>query len=280
MHARLSALLALTGVIGTALVAAAPAGAAPTGAVLRVASDVSYAPLEFYQPGTKHIVGFDYDLAQALGKRMGRRVEFRNHDFTTILPRLKAGDYDLVMSALNDTRERERDADFIDYFLAGTGILAPVRTSAPIWNAGDLCGRIVDVEAGTAQEAALRKQQERCRDAGLGPITILALKTDEDALAQLRAGKSVAHLSDYPVVAYLARTLDGGHTYHVAGQQFGIAPYGIAVAKSNHALRDAVRTALLDIIRDGTYDTLLEKWGLRQGAFRTAPLNAGPTFQR
>ena len=271
-----SALSALA--FAAAFVAAPPASAGER--VLRIASDVSYAPLEFYKPGTTTIVGFDYDLAQAIGNRLGVRVEFRNHDFGSIISRLKAGDYDLVISAMNDTRDRERDVDFVDYFLAGTGILAARGQSGHIYGVGDLCGRTVDVQSGTAQEVAIRKQQADCKAAGLGDVTILTAKTDDDALKQLIAGKSAAHVSDYPVVAYLGRTLDGGRAYRPVGRQFGIVPYGIAVAKTNHALRDRVQAALLDVVRDGTYDAILHKWSLEQGAMRSAPINAGPIYQR
>jgi polar amino acid transport system substrate-binding protein len=247
--------------------------------VLRFASDVSYAPLEFYKPNSKTIVGFDYDLAVALGKRMGQPVEFRNHDFASLIPELRAGKFDLVLSSMGDTRERERDVDFVDYFLSGSGILTKAGNPAHLWDLASLCGHTIDVEKGTSQEAAILRQQAACKAVGLGEITIEAASTDEAALKTFLAGKSQAHISDYPVVSYLARTLSGGREYAVIGRQFGIVPYGIAVAKHNVALRDRVQHALEDLIRDGTYDALLKRWGLEQGALRSAPINAGTKYQ-
>ncbi len=260
------------------LAAVAPLPVA-AGGVLRVASDVSYAPLEFYKPNSTTIVGFDYDLAEALGKRMGEAVDFRNHDFASLLPALRARKFDIVLSSMGDTRERERDVDFIDYFLSGSGILTKAGNPAHLWDLATLCGHTVDVEKGTSQEAAIRRQQASCKAVGLGEITIEAASTDEVALKTFLAGKSQAHISDYPVVSYLARTLSGGHEYAVIGRQFGILPYGIAVAKQNVALRDRVQHALEDLIRDGTYDMLLKRWGLEQGALRSAPVNAGTKYQ-
>ena len=77
----------------------------------------------------------------------------------------------------------------------------------------------------------------------------------------------------------MARTLGDGKAYVVAGRQFGVVPYGIAVSKKNAALRDRVQAALKALIADGTYDALLKKWGLEQGAMRSAPINAGTKFQ-
>jgi polar amino acid transport system substrate-binding protein len=246
---------------------------------LRVGSDISYAPLEFYAPDSKRVEGFDYDLAQALAAHMDARVTFENHDFNDLLHALGAGRYDLVISAMNDTRQRTRSADFVDYFLAGSGILVNAGNPHHIFELASLCGMTVDLQRGTSQEAAVAAQSKSCTSIGLHPITVLAYNTDAQALQQFLDGKSMAHISDYPVVAHLARTLGGGRKYIVAGRQFGVVPYGIAVAKNNFALRDRVQAALKAIIDDGTYDALLKKWGLQQGAMRSAPVNAGTKFQ-
>lgn len=246
---------------------------------LRVGSDISYAPLEFYAAHSKQVEGFDYDLAQALAGRLGAQARFENHDFDGLLKALNAGKFDLVISAMNDTRQRASQVDFIDYFLAGSGILIAAGNPHHIYNLASLCGMTVDLQRGTAQDAAIAAQSKRCTEIGLRPVTVLAYGTDDEALKQFLAGKSMAHISDYPVVSHLARTLGGGKKYAVAGEQFGVVPYGIAVSKKNRALRDRVQVALKALIADGTYDDLLKKWGLEQGAMRSAPINAGTKFQ-
>lgn len=262
-----------------ALLLAVPATAGAAQQTLRVGSDISYAPLEFYAPGSKRVEGFDYDLAQALAAKLGERADFENHDFNDLLGALSAGKYDVVISAMNDTRDRVKHADFVDYFLAGSGILVERGNPHHIFNLASLCGMTVDLQAGTSQDAAVAAQSKRCTEIGLHAITVRSYKTDDDALKQFLGAKSMAHISDYPVVAHLARTLGGGTKYMVAGEQFGVIPYGIAVAKSNTALRDHLQTALKALIADGTYDALLKKWGLEQGAMRSAPINAGTKFQ-
>lgn len=256
-----------------------PAAGIAAQPALRVGSDISYAPLEFYAGNPKRVQGFDYDLAQALAAKMGERLTFENQDFNDLLKMLNAGKYDVVISAMNDTRERSRQADFVDYFLAGSGILVKAGNPQHVFNLASLCGMTVDLERGTSQQSAVAAQSKKCTAIGLHPITVLAYATDGEALKQFLAGKSAAHISDYPVVAHLARTLGGGKKYVVAGRQFGVVPYGIAVSKKNPALRDRVQSALKAIIADGTYDALLKKWSLQQGAMRSAPVNAGTKFQ-
>lgn len=262
-----------------AVFALVPALALASGATLRVGSDISYAPLEFYAPASKRVEGFDYDLARALAAQLGETLAFENHDFSGLIGALNSGKFDLVMSAMNDTRERAKQVDFIDYFLAGSGILVPARNPHRIFNLASLCGMTVDLQKATAQEAAIAAQSTKCRAIGLRPITVLAFSTDDEALKVFLAGKSMAHISDYPVVSHLARTLGAGKAYIVAGEQFGVLPYGIAVSKMNLALRNRVQGALKALIASGSYDALLKKWGLEQGAMRSAPINAGTKFQ-
>lgn len=246
---------------------------------LRVGSDISYAPLEFHPDHSKQVQGFDYDLAQALGSQMGVRVEFQNHDFNDLIPAVKGGKFDAVMSAMSDTRSRSKQVDFVDYFLAGSGMLVAAGNPHHIFNLASLCGMTVDLQRGTSQESAVNAESKHCTQIGLKAIALHTYSTDDEALKHFLAGESMAHISDYPVVAHLARTLGGGKAYVVAGRQFGVVPYGIAISKENPQLRNRVQAALKALIDAGTYDRLLHKWGLEQGAMRSAPVNAGTKFE-
>ena len=258
-----------------AFLAASTSARAASG--LTVGSDVSYAPLEFYGAGHK-MQGFDIDLARALAKQLGEPVTVSNHTFDDLLGSVKRGRFDIGISAISDTRARESQVDFVDYLLAGSGMLVQSGNPKHIFDLGGLCGMKVDVQRGTSQETELKEQSQRCEDVHLKPIAIMAFATDDQAFEAFKAGKSDVHVTDFPVVAYLAKTND--HKYEVAGRQFALVPYGIAVPKSNPVLRTRIVAALHAMIADGTYDALLKKWGLEQGALRSAPVNAGTLFSK
>ncbi|HUA08864.1 MAG TPA: ABC transporter substrate-binding protein [Candidatus Acidoferrales bacterium] len=266
---RLAAAL-LAAVFSACLCAAASAS-------LRVGSDVSYAPLEFYGPDHR-MQGFDIDLAQALARHLGEPVVVSNHTFDDLLHAVKSGTFDIGISAISDTRSREAQVDFVDYLLAGSGMLVPAGNPKRIFDVAALCGLRVDVQRGTSQETALDEESKHCTSLGLAPIKLLEFATDDQAFDAFKAGKSDVHVTDFPVVAYLAATND--HKYEVAGRQFDLVPYGIAVRKDNPALRARIVAALHGVIADGTYDALLKKWGLEQGALRSAPVNAGTLFSK
>ncbi|TAM58326.1 ABC transporter substrate-binding protein [bacterium] len=284
--AALIGVLALGATLGASSPGAAGAGslkhllppAVARAGVIHVASDISYAPVEFYAPGTHDVKGLDYDLAAAMGKRLGVRFDFINTTFDGIIPALLSHRFDIVFSAMNDTPEREQRIDFIDYFLAGSGVLVRKGNPEHVRSLADLCGKTADAEQGTAQVTYLKNQSKRCEAAHKGAITVLAFATDTDALEQLKLGRSAAHVADYPVAAYDARTEGGGALFEVVGKQFAVAAYGIGVRKEDRHLRDALQAALKAIIADGEYDRILTKWDLAEGALRTAPISAGARF--
>ncbi len=242
---------------------------------LVVGSDVSYAPIEFFREGTQQVEGLDYELAQAIGAKLGRQVRFVNSTFDGLIPALRSRRFDIVMSAMSDTRERQgAGVDFVDYFNAGTAILVRRGNPNGIHALDNLCGQTVGLQRGTTQEKLARGEERRCRESG-HPLTVLAFDKDTDALQALKTGRSAADLNDFPVAAYNALTSGGGRDFEVVGGQFQVAPYGIAVPKDDPRLRDAIRGALRSVIADGTYGRILGHWNVRPGAIDTVTVNGG-----
>jgi len=247
---------------------------------LAVGSDISHPPLEMFTPNHQ-MIGFDIDMIRAIGAKLQMPAQIQNTDFGNLIPGVQSGKYQVALAGIFDTSKREKLVDMVDYMLAGSGLLVHPGNPKHIFSLSGLCGHTVDLESGTLQEAEAKAQSDTCKQLGLGEIHILAMGTDSDALKQFQAGKSDAHIDDYPVIAYLARTMStGGTHFEVGGRPFRIVVYGIAVAKSNPQLRESVRNALAAIIADGTYDKLLAKWGLTIGALHTAPVDAGKLFER
>ena len=247
--------------------------------VVRVGSDIEYAPIESFKENTKIAQGLDIDVADAMGAKLGVKLRFIDDtDFAGIILALRSGRFDIIMSAMNDTAERRgKGVDFIDYFRAGTSIVAKKGNPESVKSLDDLCGKTVSVQKGTVQETdIIAPQQPKCTAAGKPRIDVLGFEKDTDALQQVKVGRAVADLEDFPVAAYNAKTSGGGEDFEVVGQPgFSVGQYGIAVPKEQRALRDALRAALRAAISDGTYDRLLGKWNLTGGALKTAPLNGG-----
>ncbi|MEU9186003.1 ABC transporter substrate-binding protein [Streptomyces sp. NPDC048484] len=252
--------------------------------VVKVGSDIAYAPVEFKDDSGKTI-GIDPDLADAMGKQLGVKFEFENGTFDTLLTGLRSKRYDIAMSAMTDTKDRQEgiDAetgkkvgegvDFIDYFSAGVSIYTKQGDDQGIKTWDDLCGKKVVVQRNTVSNDLAKDQAKKC-PAGK-KLSIEAFDNDQQAQTRLRSGGGDAGSSDFPVAAYAAKTSGGGKDFVVVGEQVEAAPYGIAVAKSNTELRDALKAALDAVIKSGEYDKIIAKWGVKAGAVKEATLNGG-----
>ncbi|MFB7243803.1 ABC transporter substrate-binding protein [Streptomyces populi] len=247
--------------------------------VVKVGSDMLYPPMEFVRNGRP--TGVDPDLAATLGKELGVKFQFGNNAFDTLLTGLRAKHYDVVMSAMTDTKDRQQgldpssgekigeDIDFVDYFRAGASIMVKKGNPEGIKTLADLCGKKAAVQSGSTAYDLL--QSQKCDE----PIDIEIFDTHDEAQARLKSGAVVADVADYPVVAYAVKTSGDGKDFETVGEQLDAGPYGIAVLSSNTRLRDAIRAALDAAIRDGSYGKVLDKWNVSDGAVDNATINSG-----
>jgi polar amino acid transport system substrate-binding protein len=252
--------------------------------VIKVGSDIAYPPVEFMKNG--EAVGIDPDIAAALGKQLGVKVDFQNGKFAQLILGLQSNRFNVIMSAMNDTKNRQNGIDdngkkvgngidFVDYFTAGTSILVQKGNPKGIKSLDDLCGKTVALQQGTTSEGIAKAQNKKCTQDGKKAITLQTFDTDPEALLRLKQGASVADLNDFPVAAYNAKTSGGGNDFEVVGEQIEAGPYGIGVGKQNTQLRDALQAAMNAIIKNGEYTKIMEKWNVKDGAVTEAKINGG-----
>ncbi|KJK56308.1 hypothetical protein UK12_23460 [Saccharothrix sp. ST-888] len=251
--------------------------------VIRVGASFTAAPVIFRtpdgQPG-----GVDPDIAAALEKVLGVTFEFQDvGPFANVLPGLLDKQYDIAMSGITDTREREQGVDkdnkqinegvdFVDYFMAGIGIVVGKGNPEKLSKIDDLCGRSVAVKKGTIHDDLATRQQKPCEHLGR-PLKVLATNADAEALADLHSGQADAYLTDYPKALYNTQTVDGGRAFDLAGPQLQPRPYGIAVRKSDSVLRDILTKAINSLVVDSTYEGILAKRQLSAGAVHNSVVN-------
>ncbi|MEU1419009.1 ABC transporter substrate-binding protein [Kitasatospora sp. NPDC005751] len=255
-----------------------------TAGVLRIASDLNYAPVDFRGADGKPD-GIDPDIANAVGKILGLRIEVVDTPFEKLIPNLHAKQVDVAMSGLSDIRQRrdgvdeagkqvDPGVDFVDYFIAGTSIIVQKGNPKGVRTLDDLCGRVVAVQQNTTQDEIVARQVLACGRSGK-PLTVHKFDSDAKALAEVAAGTAAAGLDDFPVAAYAAKTTDGGNRFEVTGAQSRSNPYGIAVRKGDTDLRDVLTKAVDQLIRSGEYDKILAKWNVAAGAAQNAVVNGG-----
>jgi polar amino acid transport system substrate-binding protein len=248
---------------------------------IRVGSDVSYAPVEFYDAFAPDVLdrpvgepepqvrGIDPDLAAELGRKLGVRFSFVNTPFDELIPSLLAGKFDVIISSMTATPERARQIGFLEYFQAGTSILVARGNPDRIGSLADLCGETVTLQAGTIHEELVAAQQARC---GARRIKARPLESGTQVVLAVKFGRADAALADFPVAAYNAKVSGQGRDFQVVGQQIDPGPYGIGLRKDDTELQSVLQEALRQVIADGSYDRVLTRWNVTDGALRTAKL--------
>ncbi|MFP3987986.1 ABC transporter substrate-binding protein [Streptomyces sp. E11-3] len=247
--------------------------------VIKVGSDIAYAPMEFMDKNNKP-AGVDIDIANALGKVLGVEFKFESGTFDQLILNLNSNRQDVAISSMTDTKERQEGAskdakggaDFVNYFQAGSAILVQKGNPKGIETLDDLCGLSVAAQRGTANEDLLKGQQKKC---GKKKIKEFISDQDTDSITQLQTKRADAVITDFPVALYNELEAGGGKLFEVVGEQIEAAPYGIAVSKKNPELRDALKEAVQAIIDDGSYAEVLKKWKAESGAIEKATINAG-----
>jgi polar amino acid transport system substrate-binding protein len=239
---------------------------------LTVAADASYPPNEFFDEDGKTIIGLDPDLAQALGGALGLKMEVKNAGFDGIIAGLQSGKYDLGMSSFTDNKEREEVVNFVTYLSAGTSFFVNAQKNTPVTDLASLCGLKVAVEKGTVQLDDATAQAKKCPSDK--KLTVQPYPDQNGANQALAAGRADVSMADSPVADYQVKLSNGA--LKIAGTPYGTAPYGIAIPKSlGEEFPKALQAALKGLIDDGTYQKILDKWGLEKSAAISDPVING-----
>lgn len=257
------------------LAAMVPAAIADDG-VLTVGSYVQSAPNNFYAADGSTVVGNDHDLITAMAKKLGLEVKYENQDFQALITSLQSGRVEVTIAAMNDTAERQKTIDFVDYLTSGITIMVQKGNPAGIDGPEALCGKKIAVVTGTSQQEFAESTSADCVAEGNAALEIAVTDSDSQNQTQLRTGRIDAIVNDLPSAVYISKTTKDGEAFEVVpGDVIDGAPYGIGVNKDNPELRDALAAALDALIQDGTYEEILGAWGVDDGAVESAVINGG-----
>jgi polar amino acid transport system substrate-binding protein len=221
------------------------AGGGGGGEALTVGSDIPYPPFEQGKEG--NYTGFDIELLEAVGKSLGREMEFEDTSFDTIFLDLSRGNFDVVASAATITDEREKTVDFTNpYYISEQAIL--VEEGSEIDSVEKLAGTTVGVQQGTTgQEFVEEEADAEVRQYPQGPDAVNALKT----------GTVDAVVIDIPVAENAVNATEG---LEVSAAIPTEEEYGFAVAQGESELLEELNEGLKEVIDDGTYATIYNKW--------------------
>ncbi|OLT18244.1 ABC transporter substrate-binding protein [Actinomadura sp. CNU-125] len=235
-----------------------------------VGVDASYAPNQFLDEDGKTVVGWDKELFDAVASKLGLKTEWVSSKFEAIIPGVQSGKYEAGASSFTINDERKAAVTMVSYFNAGTQWATKKGNPAGI-QPDDACGKKIAVQKGTVQVPDLEKKSEACEEAGKPKITIDQYQGQDQATAAVVSGKDDAGLADSPIIAYAVKQTNG--QLELLGDIYEAAPYGYIVQKDQTKFAEAIAAATKALMADGTYNKILEKWGVQAGAITDSTVN-------
>ncbi|MFH9740834.1 ABC transporter substrate-binding protein [Streptomyces roseolus] len=240
---------------------------------LRIGSSIGFPPGAYYPDGPgKPPAGQDIDIADAVAKVLGVRLERQDASFETILPALASGKYDVGTGNFGVTRERLKSVDFVTYINDGQGFAVKkgdTTLTTKVTDLTQLCGLTIGTGAGTTFEATLTAKKGVCAEAGKEPYDVKVYSENGATLTALQQGR----------IDVVMSTING--LRHQAAQpaaqtaflgEFHRLDVGFAFRKGS-PLTPAFRAAVNELIEDGTYARILRKWGTTASAIDASRIN-------
>ncbi|MBR1495782.1 MAG: ABC transporter substrate-binding protein [Succiniclasticum sp.] len=224
--------------------AAAPAQKAVSETVLRVGTNAKYPPFEYYQNASKAFIGFDVDLMQGVAREMGyNRVEFVDMEFNKLIPSLKEGKVDAVISCLAVTDDRRKEVDFTQPYLV-SGNVAVGSSDTETRSTGAMKGKRIAVEADSIHAKQARQYSG----------TVIECEGAEEALKLIMDKKAdFAIMDNYTARFFITHFYNGKLSITAELQDDTDNRVGIAVAKGNKELMDKLNTGLRKYREDAAY---------------------------
>ena len=263
-----------------ALASAAPALAQSVPARIRdagkivIATNPNYAPITFKDPATNTLMGFDIDLGTAIAKELGVKIEWQEIAFAQMLPSLQTGRVDTVLAGMSDLPARRDVADFVDYMTSGPQFYTISALAGTIKTPEDLCGKSVGASRSTNWPAQMTEwSQTNCVAKGKPAMNVVGTEGSVDARTQLKTERLQGAVQGNETLPYF-QALEP-NTYVLLGTAFTQSLVGMPFAKSETALRDAVKAAIERLQASGEYDKMLAKYGLQANKLTPISINKG-----
>lgn len=242
--------------------------------VLVGGSDNDYAPWEYLAGADGQTPeGIDIDIGNAIAAKLGVKYQSRTAQFTTILPALGTN-YDIGLSAFSITEERKKVVNFVSY--AETGNEWLIKAGNPTgFDPKDICGRQIAVQSGSRHEEKLAVVNKECVDSGKAELKLLPFKTQTEAVTRVAAGGADATVTGSATALYAAfksnKTLE---TVRPVGDALNVRGLnGIAITKTDTELTGLIADTLGKLIEEGTYNAILDSWGMGAVAVKKAEIN-------
>jgi polar amino acid transport system substrate-binding protein len=241
--------------------------------VLKVATSLQWPPFGFKGEGGKPD-GLDLELIKAVAGKLGLETNITDIQFDSLVPSVSNGRFDVALNELADIPERRKVVQFVDYYKTGLAVLVPRDSTSDI-SPTALCGHTMSLTEGSSQAILGKQISKQCVADGKPPIDFKLFSDSASTILAVANKRVEGFMTDFAVGVYLTRNQN--KTLKVLP---GVVPNssdvaGIVIDKDNDQLANAVQKALQSLIDDGSYQKIMDRWGVGERAVSKAEINGG-----
>lgn len=242
--------------------------------VLRAAIDPGFPVNNYYASDGKTVIGLSPDLLTAVAQTLGLKLQISPVSLATIIPGMQAGRYDMAGMVLLDSSTREQQIDLVDFQQAGQELLVSSGNPAHLNSLADTCGHKIAVAAGGDPVTLLQAQSGKCTTAGKPAVTIQQFPNVNQALLAVEDNRADATITDFTKSGYEVQHSSG--QLELVGSPFAPTDSGWGVPKGS-SLGKALKDAIGELIKNGTYAKISAKYQLTKAAVPQAIINGTTT---
>lgn len=214
--------------------------------VLTMGTNAYFPPYEYYEGDD--IVGIDVDIAQAIADKLGLKLEVQDMEFDSIITAVQAGKVDMGLAGMTVTDERKKNVNFTDSYANGIQSVV-VTEDSDIATVDDLKGKKIGVQLSTTGDIYATDDY--------GSDYVEQYNKGADAIMALTQGKVDAVIIDNEPAKNFVKSTQG---LKILDTEYANEDYAACLSKDNKALLDAVNGALAELKKDGTIQSILDKY--------------------
>ena len=217
-----------------------------TEGILTMGTNAAFPPYEYYEGDT--VVGIDAEIAQAIAEKLGLSLEIVDMDFNSIITAVQSGKVDVGIAGMTVDPDRLENVDFTDSYATGVQVVI-VTEDSDIASVDDLDGKLIGTQEGTTGWSYCSEDY--------GDDMVIPYTNGATAVQALLDGKvDCVVIDQQPALSFV----EANEGLKILETEYAVEDYAIAVSKDNTALRDAINTALNELIEDGTVQGILDKY--------------------
>ena len=246
--------------------------------VLRFGTNAESPPAAMFDTDNETIIGSDVEIGTALAEKLGLKAEWTSINWDGLRPSLLSGRFDAVMSQMGDFTDRQAQVTFVDYMKGGICLLIRAEDEGKYQKIEDLAGVPLGATKGASTVGVGKQAIKQLESEGLEPATLALFPGEGPGSVALRSGRIDGYVYDWMGGVYRKQT-QPDFSYAFPDMLGASYPYGIALPKTDDGqkMAEAMSAALDELIADGTYQKILDKYGMGDFAVEKAVINGGTT---